>query len=98
MTSKSELQTEFGTGLADIVDPRVYAAKSRSNNPDSASFFQAMHGEFAEQHEAKSEIQSLIIQSTRDPPPSEATRVIKSTWVFKFRRFLDGSVSKFRTQ
>jgi hypothetical protein len=43
MAYKAELQTDFGTGLVDIADPRVYAARFRSNDTNFPSFFQTMH-------------------------------------------------------
>jgi hypothetical protein len=87
--------------MVDIVDPRVYAAKSRSNDPGAPSFFQDVHGEFVEQYleDMKSEIQSLITQSTWATfYPSEATRLIKSDWGFKLKQFPYGTVSKFKAQ
>jgi hypothetical protein len=47
----------------------------------------------------KKEIQTLIAQKTwKTVPRSEATRVIKSTWVFKLKRLPDGSDSKFKAR
>jgi hypothetical protein len=100
MAYKAELQTENDTGLVDIQYPIVYSAKKKENSDeDCPNLFQSMNGEFAEQYlEAiKKEIQTLIAQKTwKTVPQSEATRVIKSTWVFKLRRLPDGSASKFK--
>jgi hypothetical protein len=88
-------------GLFDFVDPRVYAMKSRLNDPNSPSLLQDMHGEFAEQYlkAIKYGIQFLITQSTwATVPRSEATHVIESTWVFKLKWFPDGSASKFKAR
>jgi hypothetical protein len=102
MDYKAELQTENDTGLVDIQDPRVYAAKKKKNyDADCPNLFQAMNGEFAEQYlEAmKKEIQTLIAQKTwKTVTRSEATRVIKSTWVFKLKRLPDGSASKSKAR
>jgi hypothetical protein len=102
MDYKAELQTDNDTGLVDIQDPRLYAAKKKKNyDEDCPNLFQAMNGEFAEQYlEAMTkEIQTLIAQKTWKPVPlSEATRVIKSTWVFKLKRLPDGSASKFKAR
>jgi hypothetical protein len=47
----------------------------------------------------KKEIQSLISQNTwKFIPREDATRVIKSTWVFKLKSFPDGSASKFKAR
>jgi hypothetical protein len=43
---EAELQTEIDTGLIDITDQRVYAAKKWSNDLDAPSLFQSMNGEF----------------------------------------------------
>jgi hypothetical protein len=97
---KAELQTDLVTGHVDIQDPRVYAAKKKED-PDEPTLYQALHGEHAEQYmEAmKKEMQSLIQQSTwKTIPQTEAKKVIKSTWVFKLKRFPDGSPSKFKAR
>jgi hypothetical protein len=87
--------------LIDIFYRRVYATKKQSNDPDIPSLFQAINGECGEQYlEAmKKDIQSLISQTTwKMIPSSEATRGIKSTWVFKLTRFPDRSASKFKAR
>jgi hypothetical protein len=100
MAYKAELQTDNDTGLVDIQDPRVYAAKKKKTyDEDCPNLFQAMNGEFAEQYlqAMKKEIQTLIAQKTwKTVPRSEATRVITSTWVFKLKRLPDGSASNFK--
>jgi hypothetical protein len=102
MAYKTELQTDNDTGLVDIQDPRVYAAKKKKTyDEDCPKNFQAINGEFAEQYlEAmKKEIQTLIAQKTwKTVPRSEATRVIKSNWVFKLKRLPDGSASKLKAR
>jgi hypothetical protein len=102
MAYKAELQTDNDTGLVDIQDPRVYAAKKKKTYDEYCpNLFQAMNGEFAEQYlEAMNkDIHTLIAQKTwKTVPQSEATRVIKSTWVFKLKRLPDGSASKFKAR
>jgi hypothetical protein len=102
MDYKAELQTENDTGLVDIQDPRVYAAKKKKTyDAYCPNLFQSMNGEFAEQYleVMKKEIQTLIAQKTwKKVPRSESTRVIKSTWVFKLKRLPDGSASKFKAR
>jgi hypothetical protein len=102
MAYKAELQTDNDTGLVDIQDPRVYAAnKNKTYDEDCPKLFQAMNVEFAEQYlEAmKKKIQTLIAQKTwKTVPRSEATRVIKSTWVFKLKWLPAGSASKFKAR
>jgi hypothetical protein len=95
MAYKAELQTDNDTSLVDIQDPIVYAAKKKKTcDEDFPNLFQAMNGEFAEQYlkAMRKEIQTLIAQNTwKTVPRSEATRVIKSTWVFKLKRLPGGS-------
>jgi hypothetical protein len=67
MAYKAELQTENDTGLVDIQDARVYAAKKKkSYDEDCPNLFQAMNVEFAEKYleATEKEIQTLIAQKT----------------------------------
>jgi hypothetical protein len=51
MAYKAELQTDNDTGLVDIQDPIVYAAKkNKTYDEDCPNLFQATNGEFAEQY------------------------------------------------
>jgi hypothetical protein len=89
----AELHTDQDTGEVDISDPRVYAAKRRSD-PDMPTFHEAMKGENAAEYVAamKIEVKGLLNQKTwTTRPRSEATKVVKSTWVFKLKRLPDGT-------
>jgi hypothetical protein len=97
----AELATNMDSGDVDIIDPSVYAAKHLKNDPYSPNMHQAMHGDFVEQYTdaMKSEIASLIQQKTWTPiPRAEASRVIKTTWVFKLKRLPDGTPIKFKAR
>jgi hypothetical protein len=93
----AELATNIDSGDIDIIDPRIYAAKHLKNGPDSPNMHQAMHGDFVGQYTdaMKSEIAPLIQQKTWTPiHRAEASRVIKTTWVFKLKRLPDGKPAK----
>jgi hypothetical protein len=97
MAYLAKLHTHQDTGEVDIIDPRVYAVKWKSD-PNMLSFHEALSGNHAEQYiEAmKIEIKSLLFQKTRKTTPREdTTKVIKPTWVFKLKRLPDGTPLKF---
>jgi hypothetical protein len=63
----AELLTCFDTGIHNIIDPRVYAAKTRRKvDPDFPTFHQAIHGENSEEYikAMQMEIATLILQRT----------------------------------
>jgi hypothetical protein len=63
----TELLTCFDTGVHNITDPRVYAAKTRrKDDPDFTTFHQAIHGENSEEYikAMQIEIATLILQRT----------------------------------
>jgi hypothetical protein len=96
----AELHTNQDDGDVDIHDPRVYAAKKKSN-PDMPTFKEAMKGEYADEYiEAmKIEVKGLINQNTWKTAPRPVTaKVVKSTWVFKLKRLPDGTPSKFKAR
>jgi hypothetical protein len=100
MAYLAEIHTDQNTGEVDISDPRVYAAK-RKSDPDMPTFHEAMRGDQAEQYvEAmKIEVTSLLLQKTWKPiPREEATNFIKSTWVFKLKRLPDGTPLKSKAR
>jgi hypothetical protein len=96
-----ELHTDQqDTGEVNISDPRVYAAKRRSD-PDMPTFHEATKGENTAEYVAavKIEVKGLLNQKTWTTKPiSEATKVIKYTWVFKLKRLPDGAPSKFKAR
>jgi hypothetical protein len=96
----AELHTDQYYGEVDISDPGIYAAK-RKLDPDMPSFHKAMKGAHAKEYIAamKIEIKGLLNQKTwKTRPRSKAIKVIKSTWVFKFKRLPDGTPSKFKAR
>jgi hypothetical protein len=100
MAYLAELHTDQDYGDVDIRDPRIYAAK-RKSDPDMPSFHEAMKGANAEDYIAavKTEVKGLLSQKTwTTRPRSDATKVIKSTWVFKLKRLPDGTPSKFKAR
>jgi hypothetical protein len=51
MAYTAELQTDNDTGLVDIQNPIVYAAKKKKTYGENCpNLFQAMNGEFAEKY------------------------------------------------
>jgi hypothetical protein len=65
------------------------------------TFHEAMKGEDAEHYlEAmRIEFTSLLAQKTwKSTPRSLASKVIKSTWVFKLKRLPDGTPSKYKAR
>jgi hypothetical protein len=95
------LCTCYDTGLENISDPRMYAAKNRKDDPDLPTFHQAVNGPNAQDYiEAmKLEVNTLIQQRTwavvsRTPNMN----VLKSTWVFKLKRLPDGTPLKFKAR
>ena len=97
----AEVSTCFESGIENVVDPRVYAAKAQMADPDSPTFHQAMNGEFAEEYvkAMQLEIATLVQQNTwtavtRTPDMN----VLKGTWVFKLKRLPDGTPSRFKAR
>ena len=45
----AEISTCCDTGIENIIDPRVYAAKTPGSDPDMPTFHQAVNGEHAEE-------------------------------------------------
>jgi hypothetical protein len=100
MAYLAELHTDKDTGELDISDPRVYAAK-RKSDPDMPTFHEAMKGDDAGHYlEAmRIEVASLLAQKTwKSTPRSLASKVIKSTWVFKLKHLPDGTPSKYKAR
>ena len=98
----AELLTCFDTGVHNITDPRVYAAKTRrKDDPDSPTFHQAIHGENSEEYikAMQIEIATLILQRTWESVPRTANlHVLKGTWVFKLKRLPDGTPYRFKSR
>jgi hypothetical protein len=100
MAYLAEFNTDQDTGELEISDPRVYAAK-RKADPDMPTFHDAMKGDDAEHYlEAMIiEVASLLAQKTwKSTPRSLASKVIKSTLVFKLKRLPDGTPSKYKAR
>jgi hypothetical protein len=101
----AEVVTDYDTGMIDIVDPRVYAAKVRRNDPDNPSFKQATEGPHASQYiEAmKLEVATLVSQRawsavTRLEAVNKGANILKGTWCFKLKRLPDGAAYRFKAR
>ena len=106
---QAECETDFDTSELNISDPRAYAARSRLNDPDSPSYYEALTGEDAHHYERamEKEITELLKQNTWKSVPRAAVpkgkdgkkrRVLKGTWVFKLKRLPDGTPSKYKAR
>jgi hypothetical protein len=101
----AEVVTDYDTGMIDIVDPRVYAAKVRRNDPDNPSFKQATEGPHASEYiEAmKLEVATLVSQRawsavTRSEAVDKGANILKGTWCFKLKRLPDGAAYRFKAR
>ena len=97
----AELHTCPDTGVMDVVDPRIYAAKIHKSNADMPTFQQAMNGPDATEYldAMKLEIQTLKNQNTWvtvDRPKDKA--VLKGTWAFKLKRLPDGTAYRHKAR
>jgi hypothetical protein len=100
MAYLAELHTDQDSGDVDISDPRIYAAK-RKSDPDMPMFHEAMKGANAEDYIAamKTEVKGLLSQKTwTTRPRSNAIKAIKSIWVFKIKILPDGTPTKFKAR
>ena len=105
----SDIHTDLQTGEINCCDPRAFAAKHKVNDPDMPSYTAAVTGEHAEEYIAamKNEVRQLIKQKTwtamyrRKVPPAdngERRPILKGTWVFKLKRYPDGTPMKFKAR
>ena len=97
----AELLTCHDTGISNITDPRVYAAKLRGNDPDSPTFHQALNGENAEEYikAMQEKVATLILQRTwTSVPRTKDLNVLKGTWVFKLKSLPDGTLYRFKAR
>jgi hypothetical protein len=95
----AEMFTCQDSGILNIDDPRVYAAKLRGNDADNPTFQQAMNGPNANEYikAMHLEIHTLVAQNTWEsvPRPSKKHNVLKGTWAFKLKRLPDGTAYRF---
>ena len=103
------LETDLETGEENCIDPRAYAAKHRTDDPDAPSYNDALTGPHATEYEKGmiKEIRQLLKQRTWSSiPRSEVPKapdgtkrpILKGTWAFKLKRLPDGSPSKFKAR
>ena len=90
----AELFTCSDTGVINITDPCVYAAKTAGSNSDMPTLQQAMNGPDASEYinAMRLEIQTLMSQhpwETVSRPKDKP--VLKGTWAFKLKRLPDGT-------
>ena len=100
---------DIETGCFTSNDPRIYAAKHKVNDPDMPSLTEALTGEHADEYliAMKNEIRQLVKQKTwtpmyrKDVPLThngERRPILKGTWVFKLKRYPDGTPMKFKAR
>ena len=97
----AEILTCPDTGVMNLNDPRVYAAKQRGGDADNPTFQQAMNGPAVEEYIAamKLEVETLVAQRTWDPIPRTAgMNVLKGTWAFKLKRLPDGTAYRYKAR
>lgn len=105
----ASLATDLNTGEDNCIDPRAYAAKHRTNDPDNPTYNDALTGIHSSEYEAAmiKEIQQLMKQKTwtpiaRSKVPSFSDKksrpVLKGTWAFKLKRLPDGTPLKFKAR
>jgi hypothetical protein len=90
--------------ISEIVDPRLLAAKSASSkyNKDNPSYDTATRVPFQQEfwQAMRVELDTLTkdvdCRSLIDRTPE--MNVLPSTWVFKIKRYPDGSVKKFKAR
>ena len=104
-----DIHTDLNTGDINCFDARAFAAKHKVNDPDMPSYTAAVTGDHAVEYIAamKKEIRQLIKQKTwtamyrRDVPSTDSGErrpILKGTWVFKLKRYPDGTPMKFKAR
>ena len=105
----ADISTDLDTREYNGNDPRAYAGKHKLNDPDMPSYSDAVTGKHANEYidAMKKEIKQLIKQKTwtplyrrQVPSTSDGARrpILKGTWVFKLKRYPDGSPMKFKAR
>ena len=87
--------------LVDDTDPLLLAAKTAASDADNPTWNQDMNGPFAEEYweAAETEIKMLEgIKAWEVVDQDQAENILPSTWVFKCKRFPDGTVKKFKAR
>jgi len=101
LTYQAELETDLDTGETNIVDPRVFAAKRRTD-PDTPSFQQAMKGDDSEEYlkAMKAEIATLVQGKTwvAVPRTPDMHVLLKGTWAFRLKRLPDGTPYRYKAR
>ena len=97
----AELFTCSDTGVVNITDPRVYAAKTPGSDSDMPTFQQAMNGPDASEYinAMRLEIQTLMSQHTWETVSRPKDKpVLKGTWAFKLKRLPDGTPYRYKAR
>jgi hypothetical protein len=97
----SELLRCMDTGVVDICDPRVYAAKVSRADTDNPTYQQAMNGGDAGEYikAMKLEVHTLVQQRTWESVPRPKDKhVLKGTWAFKLKRLPDGTAYRHKAR
>ena len=94
-----ETLEDTSTGILDEGHPLILAAKS--NDEDSPRWFEATKGEHHEGfwNAMWVEITTLLkIQAWEQVERSQATKIVKTTWAFKKKRFPSGEIRKLKAR
>ncbi|KAI2495221.1 hypothetical protein MHU86_19318 [Fragilaria crotonensis] len=97
----AELFTCSDTGIVNITDPRVYAAKTPGTDSDMPTFQQAMNGSEASEYinAMRLEIQTLVGQRTWEAVTRPKDKpILKGTWAFKLKRLPDGTPYRYKAR
>lgn len=97
----AEMLTCPDSGIINIDDPRVYAAKVHGGNADNPTFQQAMNGPDSVEYlkAMKLEVETLVGQRTWEcVPRKKGMNVLKGTWAFKLKRLPDGTAYRHKAR
>ena len=95
----AELFTCSDTGVLNITDPRMYAAKIPGSDADMPTFQQALNGSEASEciTAMRLEIETLMSQHTWETVNRPKDKpVLKGTWAFKLKRLPDGTPYQYK--
>lgn len=89
--------------IVSYVHPLFLKAHSAASREDNPSWKQATQGKFADEYWKAMELEiatleALDVWEVKEYDPSTMKIVIKSTWVFKCKRYPDGLVKKFKAR
>ena len=100
-------RARYGNYIARTIDPKYgtweaphpMLLSSKSNSADNPKWFEAINGPFREQfaEAVREAIKTLTkINAWNKVKRENWMNVLKSTWAFKIKRYLNGSIRKFK--